>query len=67
MKKKNKRWPASPRGVGGGGGDATKGEKMERVRDRQGGCGGEVRGEGLAGRFGAENGIGAYCSVTLSI
>lgn len=40
MKKKNKRWPASPRGVGGGGGDATKGEKMERVRDRQGGWGG---------------------------
>lgn len=40
MKKENKRWPTSPGGVGGGGGgrgDATKGEKMERVRDRQGG------------------------------
>lgn len=47
MKKENKRWPASPGGVGGGGGggrgDATKGEKMERVRDRQGGAGWETR------------------------
>lgn len=41
MKNENKRWPASPvgGGGGGGGGDATKGEKMESVRDRQGGVG----------------------------
>lgn len=38
--------------------------KSER---QSGGWKGEVRGEGLAGRLGAENGIGAYCSVTLSI
>lgn len=73
MKNENKRWPTSP-GEGEGEysvrGKDVRGGKMERVRDRQRreeGEGGGRRREWFGERLGAENGIGAYCSVTLAI